>query len=130
MQVQRNYENIEDIIRMCRLRIRVPDQWWGDYLAMMGAARIGEREVLALGAEIGWDALETFVREWFDYGERRMDQAIRAIPSERRSMRASTTRSPVRRKRASLSAAWSLSTVTKDGWRSICAIIPIACLAG
>jgi N-methylhydantoinase B len=81
VQVQRGYENIEDIIRMCRLRIRVPDQWWGDYLAMMGAARIGEREILALGNEIGWDALQAFVRDWFDYGERRMDQAIRAIPS-------------------------------------------------
>ena len=63
VQVQRDYDNIEDIIRMCRLRIRVPDQWWGDYLAMIGAARIGEREILALGEEIGWDALENFVRE-------------------------------------------------------------------
>ena len=81
VQVQRGYENIDDIIRMCRLRIRVPDQWWGDYLAMIGAARIGEREILALGAEIGWGTLETFVRDWFDYGERRMDQAIRAVPS-------------------------------------------------
>ena len=81
VQVQRDYENIEDIIRMCRLRIRVPGQWWGDYLAMIGAARIGEREILTLGAEIGWDALDAFVRDWFDYGERRMDQAIRAVPS-------------------------------------------------
>ena len=35
---------------MCRMRIRVPEQWWGDYLATLGAARIGERELLALGA--------------------------------------------------------------------------------
>ena len=45
-----------DIVRMCQMRIRVPEQWWGDYLATLGAARIGEREILALGREVGWDA--------------------------------------------------------------------------
>ena len=58
VQVQRDYRDIDDIIRMCRLRIRVPEQWWGDYLALVGAARIGERELLALGREVGWDALD------------------------------------------------------------------------
>ena len=47
---------------MCRLRIRVPDQWWGDYLALLGAARIGERELLELGREVGWDTLERYRR--------------------------------------------------------------------
>ena len=45
VQVQRDYQHIDDVIRMCRLRIRVPEQWWGDYLALIGAARIGEREL-------------------------------------------------------------------------------------
>ena len=47
---------------MCRLRIRVPEQWWGDYLATLGAARVGEREMLALGREVGWDTLATYVQ--------------------------------------------------------------------
>ena len=55
VQIQRDYNDIDDIVRMCRMRIRVPDQWWGDYLAMLGAVRIGERELLALGREVGWD---------------------------------------------------------------------------
>jgi N-methylhydantoinase B len=80
VQVQRDYENIEDILRMCELRIRVPDQWRGDYVAMIGAARIGEREVLAMGEEYGWEDLHTFVREYFDYSERRMMTAIGAMP--------------------------------------------------
>ena len=42
VRVQRDYRDIDDVIRMCRRRIRVPDQWYGDYLAMLGAARIGE----------------------------------------------------------------------------------------
>ena len=81
VRVQQDYENIEDIVRMCRLRIRVPDQWWGDYLAMVGAARIGERELTALGEEVGWDALEAFAGRYFDYSEARMDAALRELPA-------------------------------------------------
>lgn len=81
VQVQKNYKNIEDIVRMCRLRIRVPDQWWGDYLAMVGAARIGERELVALGEEVGWDRLEAFATQFFDYSETRMEAALRSLPS-------------------------------------------------
>lgn len=81
VQVQRDYSDLDDIIRMCRMRIRVPNQWWGDYRALIGAARIGERELLSLGAEIGWDALEHHAAEWFDYSERRMDSAIRRLPA-------------------------------------------------
>jgi N-methylhydantoinase B len=72
-----------DVVRMCRMRIRVPDQWWGDYLATLGAARVGERELLALGREIGWERLEAYTREWFDYSERRMIDVIRAMPKGR-----------------------------------------------
>ncbi|MEL0144415.1 MAG: hydantoinase B/oxoprolinase family protein, partial [Alphaproteobacteria bacterium] len=71
VKVQEEYEYNMDIVRMCRLRIRVPDQWWGDFLAMMGAARIGERELLALGKEVGWDTLEAFNEDWFAYSEDR-----------------------------------------------------------
>jgi N-methylhydantoinase B len=81
VKVQEDYRNNEDFIRMCRMRIRVPDQWWGDYLAMMGAARIGEREMLALAAEVGWDTLEAFIEQWFDYSEKRMVAAIGQIPA-------------------------------------------------
>ena len=81
VKVQEDYQNIEDIIRMCRMRIRVPDQWWGDYLAALGAARIGERELLKLGEDIGWETLEEYVENWFDYSEQRMIQAICRLPS-------------------------------------------------
>lgn len=80
VKVQENYEHNMDIVRMCRMRIRVPDQWWGDYLATLGAARVGEREILALGREIGWDRLEQYTQQWFDYSEKRMIDVIRAMP--------------------------------------------------
>lgn len=79
-RVQRDYQDISDIIEMCKVRIRVPDQWYGDYLAMMAAARIGEREILALGEEVGWDTLHAFKKQWIDYSAMRMEQALRQLP--------------------------------------------------
>ncbi len=76
VKVQQDYRDIDDIIRMCRVRIRVPDKWWGDYLALLGSARVGERQIRQLAAEVGWDRLENYVGAWFDYSERRMDEAI------------------------------------------------------
>ncbi|MCB1486339.1 MAG: hydantoinase B/oxoprolinase family protein [Bauldia sp.] len=80
VQVEKDYRTNEDIVRMCEMRIRVPDQWWGDYLAMIGAARIGEREVLALAGELGWEALHSFCGQYFDYSEKRMIAAIGQLP--------------------------------------------------
>lgn len=80
VRVQRGYRDIDDIIRMCRRRIRVPDQWYGDYLAMIGAARIGEARLLELCERYGVEVLEAFVEEWFDYSERRIEHVIRQMP--------------------------------------------------
>jgi N-methylhydantoinase B len=80
VKIQEDYEHNMDLVRMCRMRMRVPDQWWGDYLATLGAARVGEREILALGREVGWDLLAAYTKEWFDYSERRMIDVIRAMP--------------------------------------------------
>src|SRR6185437_10794534 len=46
VQIQRDGEDVVDIIEMCRRRIRVPQQWYGDYLATLGAARTGERRLV------------------------------------------------------------------------------------
>lgn len=81
VKVQEDYEELTDIVRMCEMRIRVPEQWRGDFLAMMGAARIGEREVLAMADEYGWETLHAFTAEWFDYSEKLMEAAIRRMPS-------------------------------------------------
>ena len=92
VRVQRDYRDIEDILRMCRMRIRVPEQWWGDYLAELGAARIGEREVLALAEEFGWDLLDDFAAQWFDYSEQRMIAEVRRLPGGRQTV--SSTHDP------------------------------------
>jgi N-methylhydantoinase B len=48
VRIQRDYKNEPDVIRMCRARIRVPDQWYGDALAALGSARIAERRLKEL----------------------------------------------------------------------------------
>ena len=83
VQVQRDYRDIDDIVRMCRRRIRVPDQWFGDYLAAIGAARIGERRLKAFIEKYGAEAVRAFIGEWLDYSERRARESIRALPSGR-----------------------------------------------
>ncbi len=85
VRIQRGYRDVDDIIRMCRRRIRVPDVWYGDYLASLGAARIGERRLRALVEKYGPQIIERFVHDWLDYSERRMIHAIRALPAGRLS---------------------------------------------
>jgi N-methylhydantoinase B len=80
VRVQRDYRDVDDIIRMCRRRIRVPDQWYGDYLAMVGAARVAESRLKDLCERYGADTMELFVEEWFDYSERTMEHVIRHMP--------------------------------------------------
>ncbi|NNL86409.1 MAG: hydantoinase B/oxoprolinase family protein [Myxococcales bacterium] len=85
VRIQRDYRDVDDIIRMCRRRIRVPDQWYGDYLAEIGAARIGERRLVELAERYGVDTLRTFIEAWFEYSEKRTEEAIKALPSGRLS---------------------------------------------
>jgi N-methylhydantoinase B len=81
VKVQEDYREREDIIRMARMRIRVPELWYGDFLALLGAARIGERRLLELVAEVGREPLAAYERDWFDYSEQRMIAAIRRMPA-------------------------------------------------
>ncbi|MSQ67179.1 MAG: hydantoinase B/oxoprolinase family protein [Gammaproteobacteria bacterium] len=80
VRVQKNYRDVEDIIRMCKRRIRVPEQWYGDYLAEIGAARIGERRLIELTRRYGMATIQAFIEEWFAYSERRMVDAIGKMP--------------------------------------------------
>jgi N-methylhydantoinase B len=83
VKVQQDYADLDDIIRMCRRRIRVPEVWYGDFLAAVGSARIGERRVKQVVERYGVETIKAFVREWLDYSERVMDQAIRKLPAKR-----------------------------------------------
>ena len=79
--MQENYEDNPDFIRMSQLRIRSPEVWYGDYLAIIGAVRVGERKLIEVLDEFGPDAIDQYTRGWFDYSEARTAAAIRELPS-------------------------------------------------
>jgi len=81
IRVQEHFETNADFLRMCAIRIRVPEQWHGDFLAMLGAARMGEKELLALAQEYDWDELKDFETQWLDYSERSMIETVRRLPA-------------------------------------------------
>ena len=79
-KVQTDYEIHQDFIRQCRTRIRVADTWYGDFLAMMGACRIGEQRLRDLIIGLPENGLENFSKDWMDYSERRMVSALNEMP--------------------------------------------------
>lgn len=81
VRIQRDYKTNDDIVRMCRSRIRVPEQWHGDFLAAIGSARIGERRLKEFVEKYGLETVRKFSREWLDYSERRMIEAVRKLPA-------------------------------------------------
>lgn len=80
VRIQHEYKDVDDIIRMCKKRIRVPDQWYGDYLASIGSARIGERRLIELTERYGVETIRSFIEQWFRYSERRATEAIKKLP--------------------------------------------------
>lgn len=93
VQIQRDYRDIDDIVRMCRRRIRVPDMWYGDYLAMVGAGRIGERRIGETIERYGLETIKAFVTRWLDYSEERTAAALRELPTA--DLRASSPHDPM-----------------------------------
>ncbi|MGD9536178.1 MAG: hydantoinase B/oxoprolinase family protein [Alphaproteobacteria bacterium] len=83
VRVQRDYKMIDDVIRMCEKRIRVPEQWYGDFLAELGAARIAERRLKEFCAKYGKATVKEFIARWLDYSEQRMIQSIKKLPKVR-----------------------------------------------
>jgi N-methylhydantoinase B len=81
VRVQEHYKDNVDIINMCMRRIRVPEIWYGDYLASSGAARVGEKRLKEFVAKYGVARMNEFIQAWFDYSERVTIDAIRKYKS-------------------------------------------------
>ncbi|MCY4480986.1 MAG: hydantoinase B/oxoprolinase family protein, partial [Rhodospirillales bacterium] len=81
VRVEQGYKELRDIIRMARIKVRVPDLWYGDYLAQVGACRTAERRIKELVEKYGPETIAEFVEAWMAYGERRAAAAIRTMPA-------------------------------------------------
>lgn len=82
-QIQRDYEDIDDIVRMCRKRIRAADQWFADYRAMVGAVRLGEQRIREMCDRFGAHTILRHLKWMADYGDEMMAAAIRELPAGR-----------------------------------------------
>jgi N-methylhydantoinase B len=85
VRIQRDYKTNDDIVRMCRARIRVPNQWYGDFLAGIGSARIAERRLKELCAKYGKEVIRAFIANWLSYSEELMIKSLQAMPKTRLS---------------------------------------------
>jgi len=83
VRIQKSYQDVGDIVRMCQKRIRAPHIWYGDYLAMLAAARVGEQRLKEFCAKFGPDTVRLFVAGWLDYSERLTEDAIGRLPAGR-----------------------------------------------
>ena len=81
IRIQESFKDKSDIIRMIKMKNRVPDLWHGDYLAQVAACRVGERRLEELVERYGTETIKAFVEEWISYGERRMVAEIKSLPA-------------------------------------------------
>lgn len=80
VRIQREYKDVDEVLDICRANIRVPDQFFGDYLAVLAAVRTGEARLVELCRRYGLGMVRAFIAEFQDYAERMADQAIRKLP--------------------------------------------------
>ena len=87
-RIQRDYKMNEDLIRMMEKRIRVPSQWFGDFLAGISSVRIAEKRFKEMFKKYGKETIKEFIDKWMDYSELRMVQALKSLPSKQISGKA------------------------------------------
>jgi len=84
VRIQRDYKMNEDIVRMCRSRIRVPTQWYGDFLAGIGSARIAERRLKELCEKYVKETIKSFIANWMEYSEATCSATSRLMATSNR----------------------------------------------
>ncbi len=70
----------DQLIKIVRANVRVPDQVVGDLMAQMAATEVAERRLLALMEEAGLDDLIDLAETIQDYSETAIRSAIRQLP--------------------------------------------------
>lgn len=81
VRIQKGYTDVPEVIDICRANIRVPDQFYGDYLAVLAAVRTGENRLVELCKKYGSPKVEAFLEEFQKYAERMAVDAIRKLPA-------------------------------------------------
>lgn len=80
VRIQRGNRDVPEVVDICKANIRAPEQFYGDYLATLGAVRTGERRAREICEEFGIDVVKAFLVRFQDYAERMARAAIRTLP--------------------------------------------------
>ena len=77
----RKYTELKDVTGIWLTNVRYPKQYRGDFLAQVGAVRLGERRATEVCQKYGDHTVTRFLQEYLDYSDRRMTEEIRSLPS-------------------------------------------------
>lgn len=80
VRIQQDYEDVPEVIDICKANIRAPEQFYGDYLACVAAVRTGERRLIELFEKYGAELVEEFMDQFQEYAERMAAEAIATLP--------------------------------------------------
>ncbi len=71
----------EEVARIMRLNVRVPDQNWGDFNAQIASVNIGERKMVEIIERFGLEGFKAGTAAMLDYAHKQAQNAIRTIPN-------------------------------------------------
>ncbi len=94
VKIQEDYQMIDDIVRMMKKRIRVPSQWFGDFLAGISSVRIAEKRLKEMCEKYGINVIKQFIKDWLNYSEKRMIKELKRLPSKELSSQCSHDPTP------------------------------------
>ena len=83
VRIQKDYEDVREVVDICKANIRAPEQFYGDYKACLAAVRTGEKRLEELCEKYGADVIEEFVEEFQSYAESMTANAINALPKSK-----------------------------------------------
>jgi len=69
-----------DVVHLIMSNVRIPGSQRGDMLALIGAARVGEKRLRNLYDSYGEAAINIFIEDFMNYGEDMMRREIEKIP--------------------------------------------------
>jgi len=80
LKIVHNGKLNEDVARILRLNVRVPEQNWGDFNAQIASVNIGERKIHEIVARFGAADFLQGIEGILDYAEQQARAVIRTIP--------------------------------------------------
>lgn len=83
VKIQKNYKDVDDIINIAKMRIRVPESWYGDYLAAVGAIRTSEKQLIKICKQYGNDLIYDFTEAYQQYGEARILEELSKLSTQK-----------------------------------------------